>query len=211
MTNEIILVIVSRSRPAAAQPVALRLPVDAVETVCEDWQIWIRFPSDSPPLRESDLALVSDCLRPICCTKMPMAHRGTQRGCIITLGTLFLPFLCSNGYPHRPFLSRNLILPNDSFIQSFTNNGSINITAKPVDRPQAIDLDFEDHLHVIVACSLTLLLVTLMGLFIRHHGLTLPPTNTQPQHTPNINTEDKRAVSGLGITSVRMPPAARVK
>ena len=142
-----------------------------------------------------------------------MVHRGIQRGYSLALSTLFLPFSCSNAYPHWPSHSRNLVLANDSFIQSYTNKGSLNITAKPVEHPQAIDPDFEDHLHVIVACSLTLLLVTLMGLFIRHHGLTLPSTNTQLQHT-NTDAVEKGAVRGLGLefpASVRVPPAARVK
>ena len=154
---------------------------------------------------------------------MSAVHRGAQHGCILALSSLFLPFLCSNAYPHRPFHSRNLVLANDSFIQSYTDDGSIIITAKPVEHPQVIDPDFEDHLHVVVAYSLALLLVTLLGLFIRHYGLTLPPTSSQLQHIPSTDTEDrtpicgKEAVSGLGFThlespaSVRVPPAARVK
>ena len=146
-----------------------------------------------------------------------MVHRGTQRGRILALSSLFLPFLCSNASPHRPFHSRNLVLANDSFIQSYTNNGSLIITANPVEHPQVNDPYFEDNLHVIVACSVALLLVTLMGLFIRHHGLTLPSTNSQLQHTPSTDTGEKGGVFGLGFSrlespgSVRVPPAARVK
>ena len=99
-----------------------------------------------------------------------MIHRGTQRGRILALGPLFLalllPFLCTNASPHRPFHSRNLVLANDTFIQTFTDNGSLIITAKPVEHPQVNDPYFEDNLHVIFGCSLALLLVTLLALFI---------------------------------------------
>ena len=143
-----------------------------------------------------------------------MNHRGTQYGRILALIqaliALSLPF--SNAYPHRPFHSRNIILANDSFVQSYTNNGSILITAKPVKQPQVY---LEDNLRVIVACSLALLLVALLGLFIRHHGLTLPSTNSQLQRTPRSNTEEKNGgISGLGFShleSVAVPPLARVK
>ncbi|KAI9454894.1 hypothetical protein BJY52DRAFT_1282599, partial [Lactarius psammicola] len=149
---------------------------------------------------------------------MLVVRRGAQHGRILALCPLFLPFLCSKAYPQWPSYSRNPVLANDSFIQSYTDNGSIIITAKPVEHPQVIDKGFEDQLHVIVACSIALLLVTLLGLFIRHYGLTLP----QLQHTPSTDTEDqtpirgKEAVFGLGFSqlespaSVRVPPAARV-
>jgi len=143
-----------------------------------------------------------------------MAHRGSQIGRILALSPLFLRFLCSNASPHRPFHSRNLVLANDSFTQSYTNNGSIIITAKPLEHPQVNDPYFEDNLHVIIACSLALLLVTLMGLFIRHHGLTLPSTSSQLQRTPIMETVEKGGVSGLGFShleSVKVPPAARIK
>lgn len=139
---------------------------------------------------------------------------GAQRGRILALGPLFLalllPFLCSNASPHRPFHSRNLVLANDTFIQTFTDNGSLIITAKPVEHPQDNDPYFEDNLHVIFGCSLALLLVTLLGLFIRHYGLTLPSTL---QHAPS---GEKGGLTGLGLgfsqmESVRVPPAARVK
>ena len=105
---------------------------------------------------------------------------------------------------------------NDSFIETFTDNGSVIITPKPVEHPQVNGPNFEDNLHVIVGCSLALILVTLLGLFVRHHGLTLNTANSQLPHTASMNTEDqtrlygKEGVSGLGI-SVRVPPAARVK
>lgn len=149
--------------------------------------------------------------------KMSIVHRGTRRGRILALNALFLPFLCSNASPYRPFHSRNLALANDSFIQSYANNGSLIITANPVEHAQVNDPYFEDNLHVIIACSVALLLVTLMGLFIRYHGLTLPSTNSQLQHTPSTDTGEKRGVFGLGFSrlespgSVKVPPAARVK
>lgn len=145
-----------------------------------------------------------------------MIHRGTQYGLILAfiqaLIVLSLPF--SNAYPHRPFHSRNLILANDSFVQSYTNNGSILITAKPVKHPK-VDPYLEDNLRFIIACPLVLLLVALLGLFIRHHGLTLPSTNSHIQRTPRTDTEEKKGgVSGLGFShleSVAVPPAAHVK
>jgi hypothetical protein len=142
-----------------------------------------------------------------------MIHRGTQHSRILSLIALS-PFLCSNAYPHRPLHSRNLVLANDSFIQSYTNNGSIVITAKPVKHPQVNDPFFEDNLRVTVACSLALLLVTLLGLFIRYHGLTLPSTTSRLQRTTSTDTGEKGGVSVLGFShleSVTVPPAARVK
>lgn len=48
------------------------------------------------------------------------------------------------------------------------------IIARPLKQPLVTDPVYEEYLHVVVACLLALVLVVLLGLFIRHYGLTLP-------------------------------------
>jgi len=61
----------------------------------------------------------------------------------------------------------------DSYDQYPTENGST-IIAKPLKQPLYSNPVYEDYLHVVVACLLAFALIVLLGLIIRHYGLTLP-------------------------------------
>jgi hypothetical protein len=157
---------------------------------------------------------------------MSTYHQVTRHYCILTL--VFLQVSCTNARANRPSHS-NILDAQDSFVQYPSDVGSI-IIAKPLDQSQGSDPAFEDFLHVIVACSLALVLATLLGLVIRHYGLTLPPLFERPvAHYPQDadarnrpQMEVNEAGSGLGFNvlekergssddTVKPPPAAYLK
>ena len=72
----------------------------------------------------------------------------------------------------------------ESFVQYSTEGGTV-IVAKPLDKAPIYNPAFEDYVHVVVACTLALLLATLLGLFIRHYGLTLPALGRSDQSNSN--------------------------
>jgi len=97
---------------------------------------------------------------------------------------------------------------HDSFNQYPTANGSA-IIAKPLKQPLVNTQVYEDYLHVVVACLLALALIVLLGLIIRHYGLTLPSlTHFQRSKRPRSPAGDaessprsdtRRGVTGLGF------------
>jgi hypothetical protein len=97
---------------------------------------------------------------------------------------------------------------HDSFVQYPTENGST-IIAKPLKQPLVDNTVYEDNLHVVVACLLALTLIVLLGLIIRHYGLTLPSLTrfqrSKRQRSPAGDTESsprsdtKQGVTGLGF------------
>jgi len=98
---------------------------------------------------------------------------------------------------------------HDSFVQYPTENGSI-IIARPIKQPIVSNPVYEDYLHVVVACLLALALIVLLGLIIRHYGLTLVPSLTRfkrsKQHrSPAGDTESspqsdtRPGITGLGF------------
>ena len=72
----------------------------------------------------------------------------------------------------------------ESFVQYSTEGGTV-IVAKPLEKAPIYNPPFEDYVHVVVACTLLLLLATLLGLFIRHYGLTLPALGRSDQSNSN--------------------------
>ncbi len=98
----------------------------------------------------------------------------------------------------------------DSFDQYPTENGSI-IIAKPLKQLPVSNPVYEDYLHVVVACLLALVLTVLLGLIIRHYGLTLPSlTRSQRSkrrhRSPAGDTESslqspntRQSLTGLGF------------
>jgi hypothetical protein len=120
------------------------------------------------------------------------------------LTLVFLQISSSNARAHHP--SRSVILDEqDSFMQYSTDRGKI-IIAKPLHQPQGGDSAFDDFLHITVACSLALVLVTLLGLVIRHYGLKWPTLSERPvtryrrraTDTENGSQMNKKKV-GLGL------------
>lgn len=57
------------------------------------------------------------------------------------------------------------------------------IIARPLKQPIVTDPVYEDYLHVVVACLLALVLIVLLGLIIRHYGLTLPSLTSSQQRS----------------------------
>jgi len=86
--------------------------------------------------------------------------------------------------------------PDGSFIQYSTEHGRV-IVAKPEHQRLTDDPTFEDLLHVMVACLLALLLTTVMGLFIRHYGLSLR-SFTRPGRTKPPSPAARDAEKHLG-------------
>jgi hypothetical protein len=96
----------------------------------------------------------------------------------------------------------------DSYDQYPTDNGSV-IIAKPIKLPLVNNPVYEDYLHVVVASFLALALIVLLGLIIRHYGLTLPSfTSSQRSmrhRSPAADTESSgqsdtvQGVTGLGF------------
>jgi hypothetical protein len=123
---------------------------------------------------------------------MSIHRRDTRHYCILTL--VFLQISCSDARTNR--LSRSDALDTqDSFVRYSSNNGTI-IIAKPLDQAQVVDPIFEDYLHIIIACSLALVLATLLGLVIRHYGLTLPQLSERAttHYTRAADTNDHSPV-----------------
>jgi hypothetical protein len=120
---------------------------------------------------------------------MSIYHRDTRHYCVLTL--VFLQISCSDARTNRPSRS-NAPDTQDSFVRYSSDNGTI-IIAKPLDQAQVVDPVFEDYLHIIVACSLALVLATLLGLVIRHYGLKLPQLSERPAtpHTRAADTNDR--------------------
>lgn len=73
------------------------------------------------------------------------------------------------------------------------------------------NLVYEDYLHVVVACLLALVLTVLLGLIIRHYGLTLPSLTrshwqrSKRHRSPAGDTESspqsdtRHGITGLGF------------
>jgi hypothetical protein len=92
-----------------------------------------------------------------------------------------------------------------SYDQYPTESGSI-IIAKPLNQPPVNDPVSDDYFHVAVACLVALILTILLGLVIRHYGLTLPGlTRSKRQRPPAKDTESspqpetRKRVTGLGF------------
>lgn len=118
-------------------------------------------------------------------------------------------------FPYLPSLSSFpvLITPSsthgpgsyDSYDQYPTENGSI-VIAKPLKQPL---VNNPEYLHVLVACLLALALIVLLGLIIRHYGLTVPyltrPQRSKRHRSPagdtesSLNSDTRQGVTGLGF------------
>lgn len=98
-------------------------------------------------------------------------YQDTRRYYIFSL-TALLSISCSYAQTDGVTNSDDLH-SQESFVQYSTEGGTV-IVAKPLKKAPVYNPSFEDYVHVVVACTLALLLATLMGLFIRHYGLTLP-------------------------------------
>ena len=132
---------------------------------------------------------------------MSVYRQDTRHYWMLTLA--FLQISLSNARTHHP--SRSVVLDEqDSFIQYSTDSGKI-IIAKPLHQPHGGDPAFEDFLHVIIACSLALVLATLLGLVIRHYGLTWPTLSERQvaryrrRATDTENVNEKEIGLGFGF------------
>jgi hypothetical protein len=91
----------------------------------------------------------------------------------------------------------------ESYVEYSDEGGTI-IVAKPLDKTPIYNPAFEDYVHVVVACAIALLLAILLGLFIRHYGLTLPALR-RSDHRSNSNkglagdAEQPNGTVGIGI------------
>lgn len=98
-----------------------------------------------------------------------------SRRCIVCI--FFLTSLFSISCPccprADPLPSSHGPFSEGSYDQYPTEEGSV-VIAKPVQRALANNPHFGDYLHVGVACLAALLLIILLGLFIRRNGVTLP-------------------------------------
>jgi hypothetical protein len=83
------------------------------------------------------------------------------------------------------------------------------IIARPLKQSLVTDPVYEEYLHVVVACLLALVLIVLLGLIIRHYGLTLPSltstVRSKRHRSPAGDTESsppsdtRQGVTGLGL------------
>jgi hypothetical protein len=95
--------------------------------------------------------------------------------------------------------------PQESYVEYSDEGGTI-IVAKPLNKAPIYNPAFEDYVHVVVACALALLLATLLGLFIRRYGLTLPALRRFDRSNPNRGLardaeqpNGSRGLVGIGI------------
>ncbi|KAH9982298.1 kinase-like domain-containing protein [Lactifluus volemus] len=116
---------------------------------------------------------------------MSTYRQDTRHYYMLTL--VFLQISLSSARAHHP--SRSVVPDEqDSFVQYSTDSGKI-IIAKPLHQPQGGDPASEDF-HIIVACSLALVLATLLGLVIRHYGLTWPTLSERSVDSPHSDPEE---------------------
>jgi hypothetical protein len=134
-------------------------------------------------------------------------YQDTRRYYIFSL-TALLSISCSYAQTDGVTNSDDLH-SQESFVQYSTEGGTV-IVAKPLKKAPVYNPVFEDYVHVVVACTLALLLATLLGLFIRHYGLTLPALG-RPGDRSNSNrgpagdsddpqqNASRRGLVGIGI------------
>jgi len=98
-------------------------------------------------------------------------YQDTRRYYIFFLTVLFsIP----RSYAQTDGVTNSDDLHSQESYVGYSDEGGTIIVAKPLDKAPIYNPAFEDYVHVVVACALALLLATLLGLFIRRHGLTLP-------------------------------------
>jgi hypothetical protein len=111
-------------------------------------------------------------------------HQDVQRYCILALTVL----LSVPGSDSRADGESNTISDDhqsqESFVQ-YRTEGRMIIVAKPLEKVPIENPAFEDYVHVVVACTLALVLATLLGFFIRHYGLTLPAFSRSERSNAN--------------------------
>jgi hypothetical protein len=135
-------------------------------------------------------------------------YQDTQQRRIIAL-TFLLSIPCSLAHTDStPSPLDSGPQESESFVQYSTGGGTV-IAAKPPEQRPANNPVFEDYLHVIVACMLALLLITLLGFVIRRYGLSLHPLTRSVRRSklPNPAAGDAekhpetnvRSQTGLGL------------
>jgi hypothetical protein len=136
-------------------------------------------------------------------------YQDARRYCIFSL-TVLLSISRSNAQAGPLPNSGDDLHQSPEWSVKYPAEGGKSIVVKPLDKPPIDDPAFEDYVHIVIACTLALVLATLLGLFIRHHGLRLPsltsseraksdrapPGDTENDPKPNAG---RGGVVGIGI------------
>ena len=112
-------------------------------------------------------------------------YQDTRQYCIFAL-TVLLSVPRSSAQADPPLSdSEDVLHQSPEWSVEYLADGGKVIVAKPPETSPIDNPAFEDYVHIVVACTLALVLATLLGLFIRHHGLTLPPLTSSKRSKSN--------------------------
>jgi hypothetical protein len=136
-------------------------------------------------------------------------YQDAQQYCIFSL-TILLSIPRSNAQASPLSNSGDVLHQSPEWSIEYPAEGGKTIVVKPVEKPPIDNPAFEDYVHIVIACTLALVLTTLLGLFIRHYGLTLPSLSSSkrsksnrapPGDTENYPKPDasRGGVVGIGI------------
>lgn len=129
-------------------------------------------------------------------------YQDARQYCILSL-TVLLSIPRSNAQAGPLSNSGDVLHQSPEWSVEYPTDGGKTIVVKPLEKPQIDNPAFEDYIHIVIACTLALVLATLLGLFIRHHGLTLPslssPKRSKSDRAPPGDTEsDPKPNAGRG-------------
>jgi hypothetical protein len=133
-------------------------------------------------------------------------YQDTRRHCTFTL-TVLLSIQRLNAKAGTLSTSDDILHPSPEWSVQHPAEGGKIIVVKPLENPPIDNPAFEDYVHIVVACTLALVLATLLGLFIRHFGLTLPsltsPERSRSNRAPAGDTEnDPKVDGGRGVVGI---------
>jgi len=131
-------------------------------------------------------------------------YQDARQYCIFSL-TILLYIPRSNAQVQAGPLSNSgdVLHQSPEWSVEYPAEGGKTIAVKPLEKPAIDDPAFEDYVHIVIACTLALVLATLLGLFIRHYGLTLPSLSSSKRsksdRAPPGDTEnDPKSNAGRG-------------
>ena len=128
-------------------------------------------------------------------------YQDARKFCIFFL-TVLLSIPRSDAQAGPLSNSEDVLHQSPEWSVEYPAEGGKIIVARPLEKPPIDNPAFEDNVHIVVACTLVLVLATLLGLFIRHYGLTwsersksdrAPAGDTENGPKPNVG------VVGIGI------------